>query len=242
MNPSDTSDTSDFPIEGSTDPSDFFVPSDSGESESTAISRFATTTSTPIVSSSSSSTVERCGPDITDWFVNFTNAALRSNQMILLREMILSPGAFQIQTQGPAMLYFASLVRPGGMWDLKVYLSLAFTLTCPTLKCNATVSLSGMCLRYDMPGNIFYGIVGRYAGFTTDTLLWAADFAQQLHSGHADEPEDQEAIGIGFDIIASPSPQYGGITYEALSQNLQKRGNKLINYPDCRICSGTWSF
>ena len=155
--------------------------------------------------------------------------------------MLLSVGAFHIQPAGAAYLYWALLVRPGGEWDMKRYLVNATTEHCPTQMCNFTVSISGMCVRSDTLGNMFYGIVGRLAGFGTDTLLWGANLAQILHTGTRDEPQDQEAIMIGFDISTELSAQYGGITYEGLAKYLKRGKDKIFTRPDCALCHGKWN-
>lgn len=187
---------------------------------------------------SSSSSLDFCGPDITNWFVQFTLAAIASNQGKIISALLHFPGSLAPGSKASALGAWAVLVRPNGIWDLKVYLKNIKTAHCPTLpKCELTVSLSGFCVRFDMPGNIFYGIVGLILGFGALESLAGADLAQRIWTGHADPPEDQAAIKVGFASVVNNT-----ITFESLAAAIKARINKLATSPECKLCDeGPWT-
>ncbi|MBD2869291.1 polymorphic toxin type 44 domain-containing protein [Paenibacillus arenilitoris] len=92
-------------------------------------------------------------------------------------------------------LEFASKVKSGGVWDYKL-----------TLGVDTPYKYAGYNVTGEDLGNIHYGFVGRYAGFSKNLLLTAAG-AVQIYSGTAhikwyasyfDDPNDQHWIDHGI--------------------------------------------
>lgn len=130
---------------------------------------------------------------------------------------------------------FAVLVGPDGVWDLKPYLKGATTAHCPSGNCDYTVTLCDVCIRRDMPGNIFYGYIGRFLGISEGMLLVAADAAQRLHTGKPDPKEDQQAIIMGFCIYDATNG--GVVTRDAICRCLSHWKYGMATSPDCKPCS-----
>jgi len=125
---------------------------------------------------------------------------------------------------------FAWRVYPGHRWDLKVPIQGGPSGTgptkgnCPTADCKHllnpntqepdtdswTVTLCDECHRWDVPGNIYFGLVGRMAGFGKWYLHFGAGVAQHLNEfpwnlwknlwANQDDPPDQVAIDVGFAV------------------------------------------
>lgn len=95
---------------------------------------------------------------------------------------------------GTGML-FAEYVQPGGDWDYKL-----------TLGTNTPYKYAGYDVTGEDLGNMHYGFVGRFAGFSKNLLLTAAG-AVQIYAGTAqfkwyktyfDDPNDQHWIDHGI--------------------------------------------
>ena len=109
-----------------------------------------------------------CGPEVTDWLIRqiINNGKLKPNEaggagtVLLLNE-------------------FKFKVQSGGDWDFKASQTFK-TQSCPELPtCKNTVTICGICLNYDVPGNINFGYVGIKWGIPTEFLHKGAD----LHRG-----------------------------------------------------------
>jgi hypothetical protein len=91
-----------------------------------------------------------------------------------------------------ALLLFADVVQPKGLWDFKVKTN---TIV------GQNIRLNDEWYRYDLPGDIFFGYIGSYIGFTPSELHCGADFADsgKLCSG-SDPVEDFDAVEAGIDL------------------------------------------
>jgi hypothetical protein len=101
-----------------------------------------------------------------------------------------------------AALTWKALVATGARYDFK---NSASTLqnprsdNCPK-SCNSTVTLAGMCLLKDVPGNLFFAHIGRFVGWQELTLQLGSQWAQLLASKDWDPPEDTALIALGFNL------------------------------------------
>jgi hypothetical protein len=101
-----------------------------------------------------------------------------------------------------AALTWKALVATGARYDFK---NSASTLqnprsdNCPK-SCNSTVTLAGMCLLKDVPGNLFFAHIGRFVGWQELTLQLGSQWAQLLASKDWDPPEDTALITLGFNL------------------------------------------
>lgn len=103
-------------------------------------------------------------------------------------------------TNAARYLDFAIMVMPGGKYDLK---------ESAEWKGKEHFIYSGEIIRYDEPGNILYGHLGKVMGFD-DAILKKAGGAVQIIQGRSnweyissyfDDPRDQKAIQKGIDIF-----------------------------------------
>lgn len=141
-----------------------------------------------------------------------------------------------------AAVEWASLVRPGGIWDHKPHIRKTFRPRC---------SRGEQCWHshleveyfYDIHSNVHYGYVGSAAGFSESALLDGAGLAQlatyarqrrwpnlpsMVSAGPRgiDDPMDQAAIRIGISLYGDrPSGLMRHVVMERLieSQDLNKR-------------------
>ncbi|MBK7409812.1 MAG: hypothetical protein IPJ40_18255 [Saprospirales bacterium] len=81
------------------------------------------------------------------------------------------------------------------------------TSSCPfgDITCKNTVTLGTSpgkrnCFPKDLPGNLFYTSLGRYARFSKLALQLGSQYAQFENSGRWDPPEDTHAVNTGFDL------------------------------------------
>jgi len=137
-------------------------------------------------------------PDITGWLVAKMNANRDHPAIKRYRE---AQWALVIPFFGLGWTYgfledFRELVGRGGPWDFKNTVSFE-SRHCPTRDCQRTVTLCGLCVDYDVAGNIHYGWVGRAADLRRWFLLWRAAKAQK---GGVDPDHDVVAIKIGMDM------------------------------------------
>jgi hypothetical protein len=100
---------------------------------------------------------------------------------------------------------------------------------CPK-DCNHTITLAGLCLLKDVPGNLFYAHVGRFVGWMELTLQLGSQLAQLLSTKDWDPPEDTAMIKLGFDL---PDP----LTVQALHDALAG-GAKILD-KSCSLCRET---
>lgn len=128
-----------------------------------------------------------------------------------------------------AALTWKALVGTGARYDFKNSPS---TLKSPSSDhcpkdCNATVTLAGMCLLKDVPGNLFYAHVGRFAGWQELTLQLGSQWAQLMATKAWDPPEDTALIALGFNL---PEP----LTEEGLRDALSGGAAGLSK--SCAVC------
>ena len=104
------------------------------------------------------------------------------------------------------------LVGHGKDYDFKVnVMQDPTTDCCPTGTCHNSVTicagaLAENCYRNDLPGNLFYALIGKFAGFSERTLQLGSQFAQLTSPGSVswDPPEDTAAIAAGFKLSLPP--------------------------------------
>lgn len=139
-----------------------------------------------------------------------------------------------------ASLIWKSLVETGAVFDFKNNVLSGSSLSgagCPP-QCSGdpTVTISGTCFENDLPGNIFYAHIGRFCGFSRNTLQLGSQFAELLpsSSGGFDTPEDTAAINLGFDLPTS------GITVTNMTSALRSAGSSVRLRPSCALCSVTF--
>jgi RHS repeat-associated protein len=65
--------------------------------------------------------------------------------------------------------------------------------------CGASVTLCGYCVRNSVLGNIMYGYIGRFAGFTLDQITQAAINLKRIALQTVDD-YDKAAYELGYDI------------------------------------------
>lgn len=77
---------------------------------------------------------------------------------------------------------------------------------CPGSCCSCTLTLCDKCFLRDVPGNIFYAHVGRFAGWTELALQLGSQFAQLTsRKKDWDPPEDTAMIKLGFHLPDVPA-------------------------------------
>jgi hypothetical protein len=71
----------------------------------------------------------------------------------------------------------------------------------------ASVTLCKGCYRSDVPGNLFYAAVGKFAGFSLNVLQLGSQYAQLTPSDgkspHWDPPDDTALIDAGYNLPAN---------------------------------------
>jgi Domain of unknown function (DUF4157)/Bacterial toxin 44 len=149
-------------------------------------------------------TANLCGPNITSWLVRQMNTNMNHPAIRTARETEWPryvPG-FNLGWTYGFLSDFRALVRAGGPWDFKSQQGGRGGAwrnnpgrPCPSLPCDRTVTMCGMCFNYDVPGNIHYGWVGVAAGLRPWFLHNRAAAAQ---AGGVDDPKDTVAIDIGI--------------------------------------------
>ncbi|MFM9946762.1 MAG: DUF4157 domain-containing protein [Saprospiraceae bacterium] len=135
-----------------------------------------------------------------------------------------------------ASLKWKSLVNHGARYDFKAHtMRRPSTANCPEEECLDTVTLcpgSGMinCYLTDLPGNLFYALLGKYAGFSELTLQLGSQLAQLTGTGAWDPPQDTSAIKVGFSL---PLP----LTSADLCSILPPAASSLTSRSDCQDCT-----
>jgi hypothetical protein len=170
----------------------------------------------------------RCGPDITSWLQRKMDAAMR-HPIVDDAEAFLNWARyipfFGLGANYGLLEQFRELVKPGGPWDFKRSMDFS-TPDCPSPRCKRTVTLCGVCMDYDVPGNLFYGWIGRVLGISGWLLHSQAAKAQEGGSG-VDDPNDTEAINAGFEIVEK---------YLPLCTAISRRVSKMNLHLECSPC------
>ncbi|HYF61519.1 MAG TPA: DUF6531 domain-containing protein [Herpetosiphonaceae bacterium] len=184
-----------------------------------------------------------CGPDATDWFTNELNTNKDHPTIKTLRDynwIKYVPGV-NLGFIGAALVDFRSLVKGGGPWDYKAESrplgKFNFekghppdSSTCPSGNCPRSITMCGMCVNYDVPGNINYGYTGAAAGYRDWLLHFGGDYAQE---GGTDPPEDVAAIDIGIEMWDKGT---------SLCTLLQSRSAELNMGPEnCKACNTSFN-
>ena len=144
--------------------------------------------------------------DLTQWLVDEMNENRKSHIFIILwtavhtPELIdaLIPGPIEVKlppelaSYGIALGLFADVVKPHGLWDIK---NAIFDIV------GRNIRLTSHWYRYDVPGNVYFGLIGLAAGFEEWILHCGADFATSgIPCSGSDFLEDYEAIEAGYDM------------------------------------------
>jgi Bacterial toxin 44 len=130
------------------------------------------------------------------------------------------------------------LVNHGARYDFKAHTMLnPSTRCCPENACGGTITLCAgagpeNCYLTDLPGNLFYALIGKFVGFSELTLQLGSQFAQLTSpSGPSwDPPEDTAAIRVGF---ALPLP----LTSTALCRAVAAAHGGLTAKAKCSDCA-----
>lgn len=120
-----------------------------------------------------------------------------------------------------------------GPWDFKkTTLQEPKSARCPNTCAGETKTLTfcGKCQENDVPGNIFYGHIGTYIGFSPTALLLGSNYANLQKDGGDDwdPPEDIARVNVG---IGLPEP----LTEDALCKALPTPGEGEPG-ADCAPC------
>jgi hypothetical protein len=121
-----------------------------------------------------------------------------------------------------AALDWRTLVNHGARYDFKRHVMFRPSFGgCPDPTCPpgevGTVTMcagpGGNCFDSDRPGNIFYGLLGGYAGFSENTLQLGSQLAELTDLPRAgrprvtwDTPDDTAAISLGFALPLPLTP------------------------------------
>ncbi|MGH9508475.1 MAG: eCIS core domain-containing protein [Terriglobales bacterium] len=105
-----------------------------------------------------------------------------------------------------AALKWRALVNHGARYDFKAHTMKSPTTThCPDKNCPDTITLCPgsapeNCYLTDLPGNLFYALIGRFVGWSELTLQLGSQLAQLTGTGAWDPPQDTAAIHLGFSL------------------------------------------
>jgi hypothetical protein len=96
----------------------------------------------------------------------------------------------------------------------------------------------GNCYESDLPGNLFYALIGRYAGWSELTLQLGSQLAEvtdtTVRPYHPritwDTPQDTRAITLGYQL---PLP----LTADALCAMLSRHRTRLAARHGCADCT-----
>ncbi len=139
-----------------------------------------------------------CGTDATDWLTDQMNTN-KDHPVIKTSREVLWPNYipfFNLGWNAGFLNDFKNLVKAGAPWDFKV--TQKFTAgDCPTATCKGTVTICGICLNKDVPGNIHYGWVGKQAGLREWVIYAGGNWAAP---GFSDGDDDKAAISIGIEM------------------------------------------
>ena len=145
-----------------------------------------------------------CGPDSTGWLIDEMNDNSKDPFVAKCGDFSDSyerfiPG-WNVGAAAACLDGFKDLVKAHAIWDFKSnqpQWRYRANRHCPSSECDKTVTLCGLCLNYDVPGNIHFGYIGRKMGIRPWVLHYGADRAQK---GSVDDPKDAVAIDIGINM------------------------------------------
>jgi RHS repeat-associated protein len=114
--------------------------------------------------------------------------------------------------------------------------------TCATKEgevgCGASVTLCGQCVRSSILGNIMYGIIGNYAGFSDAELNTASDWKRRI--GIPVDRYDEEAYKLGAELNGNANLGDFCKKFNEKKGNALREGRSDGGYNDlssCRPCS-----
>ena len=133
-----------------------------------------------------------------------------------------------------ASLWWKGKVATGGNWDFKSNKLKAPSVGGCQKNCvmaQPSITMSGTSYGNDVPANLFFGHLGRFLGFSLNTLQLGSQYANLLpdSAGDWDTPDDTVAVAAGFDL---PSI----VDKSALGAMLDRKRSALNVYP-CKACS-----
>lgn len=105
-----------------------------------------------------------------------------------------------------AGLGWRGLVNHGARYDFKAHtMSSPTTANCPDPDCRNTITLcpghaAENCYITDLPGNLFFALIGRFVGWSELTLQLGSQLAQLTGTGAWDPRQDTAAIRLGFHL------------------------------------------
>jgi hypothetical protein len=129
-------------------------------------------------------------------------------------------------------------VNHGKRYDFKTnVMKSPITEHCPDPPCRNTITLCPgaapeNCYLTDLPGNLFFALIGRFVGWSELTLQLGSQFAQLTGTGTWDPKEDTEAIHLGFSL---PLP----LTTSSLCSALSGKRGSLTSKAGCSDCTET---
>jgi outer membrane protein OmpA-like peptidoglycan-associated protein len=104
-----------------------------------------------------------------------------------------------------AAIGWRALVNHGARYDFKAHTMRRPTTPCCPSTCPDTITLCvgsapENCYLTDLPGNLFYALIGRFVGFSELTLQLGSQLAQLTGTATWDPPQDTAAIHLGFSL------------------------------------------
>jgi len=134
-----------------------------------------------------------------------------------------------------AALRWKGLVGTGKRYDFKndpATMSNPKSANCPK-GCPGAITMcprsrGNNCYKSDMPGNLFYAHIGRFAGFSRLALQLGSQYAHLSASRRWDPPEDTAMVNFGYNLPRK-------LTRQALCTRLWTSSAGFIK-PSCRQC------
>lgn len=197
-------------------------------------------------SSGSSSSGCMCGPDITEYVVEFFNAITGSATYQLLQKFLSNPNP------GPVIvgLFVVSKVFGNGdAWDFKPYIvtppptTLMATVgncPCSMSPCNLGITISGYCLDYRMPGNIIFGYVAGMLSISLGGMVFFADIVHVWDNNAPNTSDQVSAIQCGYSMYEDLDGS--SVDPSALTTAIDDYVSSLSNLTSqCPPCAAPWA-
>lgn len=180
-----------------------------------------------------------CGPDVTDWLVDQINKNKKDMWDNHTWFTFCDPW------------FFRDMAQAGGPWDFKNTVDFKVNKGGGDMRpqdCDGTVTLCGLCLNKDVPGNIHYAALGATC-FGVDAVWYGSEIAERGQSpgvwdimfgpgGQNVDPEwDQQALAAG--IVITGRYMTDKVTKDALCKQVKARADKLnkAGTAGCSTCS-----
>ncbi len=168
-----------------------------------------------------------CGPDVTDWLVDQINKNKQDMWDNHTWFTFCNP------------TFFRDMVKTGGPWDFKNTVNFkvdkGYGDRCPQ-DCDGTVTLCGLCLNKDVPGNIHYAALGAPC-FGVDAVWRGSEVAERGESPgpmdilfgpggeNIDPTWDRQALAAGIAITGRYMTDK--VNKDALCKQINARADKL---------------